>query len=147
MSSQNTENTPQQNAATQQVEAQPLPQSADGLQNTWTSLVPMVLIFVVFYFLLIRPQDKKRRAQEELVNSVKNGEKVLLTSGIYGVVESINDSDGVVSLNISDGVTIKVLKTAIADIISRSSNTSTPNKETKAVEKPAKKTAKKPIAK
>lgn len=145
MSSQNIENTAH-NTATQQVDAQPLPSAADGLQNTWTSLVPMVLIFVVFYFLLIRPQDKKRKAQEALVNSVKNGEKVLLTSGIYGVVESINDSDGMVSLRISDGVTIKVLKTAIADIISRAS-ASTSDKDIKTAEKPAKKATKKTTTK
>jgi preprotein translocase subunit YajC len=142
----NEENTKQNITTVQTTDTQVLPQAADGLQNTWTSLVPMVLIFVVFYFLLIRPQDKKRKAQEELVNSVKKGEKVLLTSGIYGVVESINDSDGTALVNVADGVTIKILKTAIADIINRTA-TATETKDAKPTDKDVKKTTKKPAAK
>lgn len=145
MSNQNIEAT-QNTTTVQPIDAQALPPAADGLQSTWTSLVPMVLIFVVFYFLLIRPQDKKRKAQEELVNSVKKGEKVLLSSGIYGVVESINDSDGTALVNIADGVTIKMLKTAIADIVNRTT-ASTETKDSKPADKDAKKTTKKPTAK
>jgi preprotein translocase subunit YajC len=88
--------------------------------NGWTSLVPMVLIFVVFYFLLIRPQEKKRRNQEALVSGVKKGEEVMTNSGLFGVISKINDSDNTVMLQIAKDVEIKVLKTSIADIVSRS---------------------------
>ncbi len=88
--------------------------------NGWTSLVPMVLIFVVFYFLLIRPQEKKRRNQETLVSGVKKGEEVMTNSGLFGVISKINDSDNTVMLQIAKDVEIKVLKTSIADIVSRS---------------------------
>lgn len=88
--------------------------------NGWTSLVPMILIFVVFYFLLIRPQEKKRRNQESLVSGVKKGEEVMTNSGLFGVVSKINDSDNTVLLQIAKDVEIKILKTSIADIVSRS---------------------------
>ncbi|CAN0591235.1 unnamed protein product, partial [Ectocarpus sp. 12 AP-2014] len=58
------------------------PESPPAIESGLTSLVPMVLIFVVFYFLLIRPQEKKRRSQETLVSGVKKGEEVLTNAGI-----------------------------------------------------------------
>ncbi|MES2215077.1 MAG: preprotein translocase subunit YajC [Pseudomonadota bacterium] len=96
-----------------------LPQSPSSLSAGWTNLVPMLLIFAVFYFLLIRPQEKKRKAQEELVGGVKKGEEVLTTSGIYGTVTKINDSDHTIELTVANDLTIKMLKSAIADIVSR----------------------------
>ena len=96
-----------------------LPQAPESLASNWTSLVPMVLIFAVFYFLLIRPQDKRRRAQQDLVSGVKKGEEVVTSSGIIGVVSKINDSDNTVFVSIAKDVEIKMLKTAITDILSR----------------------------
>ena len=96
--------------------AAPPPVESSG----WMSLVPMVLIFVVFYFLLIRPQEKKRRNQETLVSGVKKGEEVMTNSGLFGVISKINDSDNTVMLQIAKDVEIKVLKTSIGDIVSRS---------------------------
>ena len=69
-----------------------LPQAPESVGSNWTSLVPMVLIFAVFYFLLIRPQEKRRRAQQDVVSGVKKGEEVLTNSGIIGIVSKINDA-------------------------------------------------------
>lgn len=99
-----------------------------------SSLVPMLLIFGVFYFLLIRPQEKKRREQDKLISGVKKGEEVLTNSGLFGVVTKINDSDNIIMVQIAEGIEIKLLKSAIADIVSRSSK-----EVVKAVEKPSKK--------
>lgn len=96
-----------------------LPKAPESPGNSWTSLVPMVLIFAVFYFLLIRPQEKRRRAQQDLVSGVKKGEEVLTNSGIIGVVSKINDSDNTVHISIAKDVEIKMLKTSISDILSR----------------------------
>ncbi len=87
--------------------------------NAFTSLVPMVLIFAAFYFLLIRPQDKKRRRQEALVLGVKKGEDVLTNSGMFGKVTKINDSDNTIMVQVAKDIEIKMLKNAIADITSR----------------------------
>lgn len=91
--------------------------SAGGL----SSLAPMILIFVVFYFLLIRPQEKKRKAQAQLISTVKPGENIVTHSGILGKVKNINENDGSVTLEVANNVEIKVLKSAIADITSRNS--------------------------
>jgi preprotein translocase subunit YajC len=84
-----------------------------------SGLVPMLLIFMVFYFLLIRPQEKKRRMQEDLVSGVKKGEEVVTNAGLFGTVTQINDSDNTVMVQVAKGVEIKILKNTIADIISR----------------------------
>jgi len=96
-----------------------IPKAPESIGNSWTILVPMVLIFAVFYFLLIRPQEKRRRAQQDLVSGVKKGEEVLTNSGIIGIVSKINDSDNTVHISIAKDVEIKMLKTSISDILSR----------------------------
>jgi preprotein translocase subunit YajC len=84
-----------------------------------SGIVPMILIFFVFYFLLIRPQEKKRRLQEQLVSGVKKGEEILTNTGLFGTVTQINDSDNTVMVQIAKGVEIKMLKNTISDILSR----------------------------
>ena len=97
------------------------PTAPAAIESGWTSLIPMVLIFVVFYFLLIRPQEKRRKAQENLVSGVKKGEEIVTSSGMFGIVTKINDSDNTVIVQIAQGVEIKILKSSILDIISRRS--------------------------
>lgn len=89
------------------------------IEAAWTSLVPMVLIFVVFYFFLIRPQEKKRKAQEAFISGVKRGEEIVTNSGIYGTITKINENDNSIMLEVSKGVEIKISKISIADILSR----------------------------
>ena len=61
-----------------------------GDQPFWVQLLPLALIVVVFYFLLIRPQQKKAKVQRELIASLKKGDKVILTTGIYGTIKNIS---------------------------------------------------------
>ena len=116
-----------------------LPVAPDSIQSTFTSLAPMVLIFIVFYFLLIRPQEKKRKAQEQLVSTVKPGEEVLLHSGIYGKVVKVNENDNSLLLQVSKETEIKVLQSAIADIVSRKAVAKTEESKTPANDKATKK--------
>ena len=122
-------------------------QDSDGW---FSSLVPMVLIFAVFYFLLIRPQEKRRRAQNDLISSVKVGEEIVTNAGIYAIVKKVND-DGTLNAEISDNVDVKILKTAVNDITNRkSSGSSASNKkfiDKKSTKKTAKKTSKKTVKK
>jgi preprotein translocase subunit YajC len=106
-------------------ESEALPKAPEQIQSSsWSTLIPVVLIFGVFYFLLIRPQDKRRRQQEELVGSVKKGEEVITNSGMFGVVTHINDSDNTVEVEIAKDTRIKMLKTAISDIVGRKKDSS-----------------------
>ena len=62
-----------------------------GLLGTLISLLPMILIFVVFYFMLIRPQRKKEKKVQEMLNALKVGDRVSTIGGIYGTITSIKD--------------------------------------------------------
>jgi preprotein translocase subunit YajC len=90
------------------------------LQNAGGGLIgllPFVLIFVIFYFLLIRPQQKKQRlAQQErdaLLKALKPGDKVVTTGGIYGTIVAVREKDDTVQLRIAQSVSIEAERSAI----------------------------------
>ena len=74
-------------------------------------LVPMGLIF---YFLLIRPQSQRRRAQMQMQNELKVGDDVVTTAGIYGTVTEIDDDYGIVTLEIAPNTEIRLARVAVA---------------------------------
>ena len=76
--------------------------------------VPYILIFVVFYFLLIAPARKKQKRHQEMITSLKNGDRVITNGGIYGTVVGVTES--VVQVRIADQVKIEVAKTAVAGL-------------------------------
>ncbi len=78
-------------------------------------LVIFVLFIGVFYFMAIRPQSKQRRAHQEMMSTLKKGDQVMTASGIYGTVKRVEDT--LVVVEIAKGVTMKVVRRAIADII------------------------------
>ena len=80
--------------------------------STWESLFPFALIFAVFYFVLIRPQQRRAKDQETTRAGLKRGDSVLTSGGILGTIEGLTDS--VITLQIANGVKIKVLKSHIA---------------------------------
>ncbi|HJP67147.1 MAG TPA: preprotein translocase subunit YajC [Actinomycetota bacterium] len=75
-------------------------------------LFPLILMGGVFYFLLIRPQQKRQRQQRELLGAVDVGDEVLTIGGMYGTVRAIHDDE--LTLEVAPGVEIRFLKTAIA---------------------------------
>ena len=72
--------------------------------------IPLILIFVIFYFFLIRPQQKKAKEHKQMVESLKRGDKVVTSGGIIGTVERIIDNDKVEVL-ISDNVKVEITRT------------------------------------
>ena len=81
-------------------------------------LFPLILIFVVFYFLLIRPQQAKIKAQREMLAGVKRGDRVVTGGGIVGLVTKVI-SDNEIQVEIAEGVRVRLVKQTITDIISR----------------------------
>jgi len=79
------------------------------------SIAPMiiflVLIFAAMYFLMIRPQRKKQKEQQEMVQQVRKGEKVIIAGGIYGQIESVGEET--IVLRVESGATMRVLKGSI----------------------------------
>lgn len=76
--------------------------------------LPMILVFGIFYVLMIRPQQKARKKQQEMVNNLKRGDEVITSSGIYGRVSNIVDD--IVTLEIADNVRIKMDKQQVATV-------------------------------
>ncbi len=81
-------------------------------------LFPLVLIFVVFYFLLIRPQQAKVKAQREMLSGVKRGDRVVTGGGIIGLVTKVI-SDNEIQVELAEGVRVRVIKQTITDIVTR----------------------------
>ena len=79
------------------------------------AFIPIILMFVIFYFLLIRPQQKKAKAHRALLANLQKGETVVTSSGIYGTITGITDT--VVTLEIAEKVRIKVSRSAISGIV------------------------------
>lgn len=85
-------------------------------QAGFASFIPLILIFVIFYFLLIRPQQKKMKEHQALVDALKSGDKVITNGGIYGTVKSVNKEENSVELEIAKDVVIKVSKPSVSDL-------------------------------
>lgn len=83
--------------------------------STASMLLPFALMFVVFYFLLIRPQQKKVKEHETMVKGLQKGEEIITQAGIIGRIHGITDK--VVTLEVDNNVKIKVLKNQVASVI------------------------------
>jgi preprotein translocase subunit YajC len=88
--------------------------------------LPMIFIFVVFYFLLIAPMRKKQKKTQEMLSKLKKGDEVVTGGGIFGRITALDEERGFLILQISDNTKIKVLRSAIAGLASEPTETSTP---------------------
>lgn len=86
------------------------PASGGGAAG-FASFLPLILIFVVFYFLLIRPQQKQAKQHQEFLNNLKTGDKIITRGGIHGIITGLTDS--VVTLEIAKDIKVKVSRDAI----------------------------------
>jgi len=79
------------------------------------AFIPLILMFVVFYFLLIWPQQKKAKAHRQILANLQKGDNVVTSGGIYGTITGLTDT--VVTLEIAEKIRIKVARSAIAGVI------------------------------
>jgi preprotein translocase subunit YajC len=98
-------------------------------------LFPLILIFVVFYFLLIRPQQAKVRAQREMLAGVKRGDRVVTGGGIIGLVTKVI-SDNEVQVELAEGVRVRIIKQTITDILTRGESVRGPKESSEEDDKP-----------
>lgn len=89
-----------------------------GFMGGIESFLPLILIFVVFYFLMIRPQQKRMKAHKEMLGQLRRGDRVLTQGGILGTVNKVVDDKEVV-VEIAEGVRVRVLRASIQDIVSK----------------------------
>ena len=86
----------------------------------FAQFIPLILIFVIFYFFLIRPQQKKVKDHKAMVEALKRGDEVITSGGIIGRVERILGDDKI-DLVISDNVTVQVVQSTIQGLINKTS--------------------------
>jgi preprotein translocase subunit YajC len=92
-----------------------------GQGNALTQILPLVLIIVVFYFFMIRPQMKKAKEQKKYIEALKKGDKILTIGGIYGKIVEMRD-DQTIIMEVEDGTKMKISKNAISQDASATLN-------------------------
>lgn len=84
-----------------------------GGPNGMSPLIPLMVIFGIFYFLMIRPQQRKMKEQQKFLTDLKKGDMVVTNSGIVGLVKQL--SDKIITLEIDEGVNLKILRSQIME--------------------------------
>lgn len=82
--------------------------------NPVVQLLPFILMFVVLWFLILRPQMKKQKAQQKMIDELKKGDKIVTSGGIHGVIANLKDD--VISVKIADNVRIELSRAAVARV-------------------------------
>jgi preprotein translocase subunit YajC len=90
-------------------------------QNPIMQMLPLVLIVVVFYFFMIRPQMKKAKDQKKYIEALKKGDKILTIGGIYGKIAEMRE-DGTMIMEVEDGTKMKISKNAVSQDASATLN-------------------------
>ena len=82
------------------------------------SILPLILIFAVFYFFLIRPQQKKAQQQKELLSALRRGDRIMTNGGLIGVIHKVvNDQE--LQVEISEGVRVRIARPMVATVLSK----------------------------
>jgi preprotein translocase subunit YajC len=87
--------------------------------EAFAQFVPLILIFAIMYFLLIRPQQKKVKEHQAMVAAVRRGDEVVTQGGLIGKVTKVKDGENEVEVEISEGVKVRVVQNTIANVQSK----------------------------
>jgi preprotein translocase subunit YajC len=86
-----------------------------GGDSMLVSLLPFILIFVIMYFLILRPQQKRQKQHAEMVKNVRRGDTVITSGGLVGKVTKVSDDDHL-EVEVADGVRVRQMRSMIADV-------------------------------
>lgn len=106
--------------------AAPPADASAGSASLFTTMIPFIAIIGIFYFLIIRPQNKKRKETEKMLSALKKGDKIVTIGGLHGTVQSVRETT--VLVKVDDNVKLEFLRSAVSSVIS-------PSKENKIEEK------------
>jgi preprotein translocase subunit YajC len=95
--------------------AQTAPAASGGGESTLLSLLPLVLMFVVLYFIMIRPQMKRQKEHKAMVESIAKGDEVVISGGVLGRVAKLGDS--YLHVEVANGVELQVQRTAVVQVL------------------------------
>jgi len=91
------------------------PASSASPGGGFNLFVPLIFFVIIFYFVLIRPQSQRQKQQQQLINTLKTGDRVVTNSGIHGLIANVKDSTVIVK--VADNVKIEMDKSAVATVI------------------------------
>ncbi len=100
-----------------------------GAQGGFASFVPLIIMFAIFYFLLIRPQQKKAKEQAEMLNNLKKGNRVVTSGGIHGTITSLDENS--VTLEIAEKTRVKFVRGNVAALLDAKEEKAAAKKESK----------------
>jgi preprotein translocase subunit YajC len=86
--------------------------------STFSSFVPLILIFGIMYFIMIRPQQKKLKDHKAMIEGLRRGDTIVTQGGIIGKVSKVKE-DGEIEVEIADGVKVRVLRSTISQVLSK----------------------------
>ena len=92
-------------------------QAATQQPSMLASFIPLILIFLIFYFLLIRPQQKKQKEHKVLLDSIQRGDEILSSGGILGKVIKVDNDN--LTVEIAKGVNVTIIRSTVADVIKK----------------------------
>jgi preprotein translocase subunit YajC len=95
--------------------AAPQPGPAGGIGSFF---VPLIFIFIIMYFVMIRPQKKRQQQQQQLISSLKTGDRVVTNAGIHGLISNVKEST--VLVKVADNVKIEMEKSAVTTVLKES---------------------------
>lgn len=87
--------------------------------SAFTAFIPLILIFVVFYFLLIRPQQKKMKEHKAMLEAVRRGDRIVTNGGLIGLVTKVFEAERELQVEIAEGVRVRVVRDMIASVLSK----------------------------
>ncbi len=93
-------------------------QGADPAANPLLNLAPLILVFVIFYFLIIRPQNAARKKHMEMISNVRRGDQVVTAGGVVGKVTKVLEGDEIM-VEIAKDVTVKVMKATLSNVLTK----------------------------
>ncbi|MGI1663612.1 preprotein translocase subunit YajC [Palleronia sp. KMU-117] len=93
-------------------------QAAGGAGSAVASFVPLILIFAIMYFLLIRPQQKKIKEHQKMVQALRRGDQIVTQGGLIGKVSKVKE-DGELEVEIAEGVKVRVVRNTVAQVLSK----------------------------
>ncbi|AKO96509.1 MAG: preprotein translocase subunit YajC [Marinovum algicola] len=87
--------------------------------NAIAQFIPLILIFAIMYFLLIRPQQKKMKQHQNMVSALRRGDQVVTQGGLIGKVTKVKDDGNEIEVEIADGVKVRVVQNTIAQVLNK----------------------------
>ena len=88
------------------------------MNSQFAQFIPLILIFVIFYFFLIRPQQKRVREHKEMVSSLKRGDEVITSGGIIGVVDRVMEDDRI-EVTIGENTKVQIIRSTITSLLKK----------------------------